>query len=98
MSDVKTRRLVCVTNPEGLHLRAAMAIQKVASRFDAEVTIVNGSQSANAKEVLQTISLAAVPGTELTLEAVGPEAERVVDRLMMLFNNNFDSSDANPGN
>jgi phosphocarrier protein len=88
MSQVTASRNVVVTNPAGLHLRAAMPIAKLARQFDAKIEIVRGRERFDAAEILQIISVGADAGMELTLEATGHDAQRALDAMAELFQNN----------
>lgn len=82
-------RTVVVRNPQGLHLRAAMAIGQTAKPFESKIELVRGDQRVEATDWLQILSLAAEAGTELVLEANGPDAEPALEALVRLFSENF---------
>jgi phosphocarrier protein len=82
-------RTVNIANPDGLHLRASASIAKVASEFHAQARVCRGRQQADAKSVLELVTLAAAQGTELRLEATGPDADQLLDALEELFENDF---------
>jgi phosphotransferase system HPr (HPr) family protein len=90
MSQPHATRTVTVANCEGVHARAASLVAKLARRFDAEVFLTKGNERVEATEVLQILSLGADRGTDLKLEAKGPEAEAAVDALARLFERGFD--------
>ena len=68
------KRTVVVRNPQGLHMRPAMAVAKIAARFRSAVTIWKQDRKVNGKSGLSIMTLAAVPGTELVLEVDGEDA------------------------
>jgi phosphocarrier protein HPr len=78
-------RMVRVTRHEGLHLRSCSAIASTVGRHQAQVTIQNGTQSANAESILDLLLLAATEGTELVLIATGTEAQEALDAVVGLF-------------
>jgi phosphotransferase system HPr (HPr) family protein len=86
---VSTRN-VKVLSPEGLHLRSASAIAAVAKRWNADIVIRKGDQRANAVNVLEIITLFALEGDELVIEATGTEAELAVEAVAKLFENGFE--------
>jgi phosphotransferase system HPr (HPr) family protein len=90
MSESKWSRTVVVINPQGLHARPADLIVKAASRFASNVEIVKGQERVDAKSILAIFTLAAMPGTELVVEADGPDAEHAVETLCELFDRGFD--------
>jgi phosphotransferase system HPr (HPr) family protein len=84
MLITETRRRFHVTPDEGLHLRLASRFAHLASRFESEMTVSSGGQVANAKSILDLLSLAASWGDWLDLEARGADAEAAVEALREL--------------
>ena len=72
-------------NREGLHARPASEFVRLAGSFDARVT-VNG---VDARSLLRIMALGATAGTEITVEASGPEASQAVDALVALVRSGF---------
>lgn len=81
MTENTGQRTVRVTNPDGLHLRTCEAVARVASAFRAEATVSRGEKRANAESVLDLMALGAEEGTELHLEASGPDSVGLLDAL-----------------
>ena len=92
MSQAKATRTVTVANPDGLHIRAASLIAKVTGQVPAKVELVKGSQRVDATDVLQIISLCALEGDQLLLEASGNDADAALEALAALFENGFDEA------
>jgi phosphocarrier protein HPr len=90
MSEVKLSRTVVVINPQGLHARPADLIVKAANRFQSNVEILKGQERVDAKSMLSIFTLAALPGTELVVEADGPDAAEAIEALCELFERGFD--------
>ena len=90
MSEPKLSRTVVVSNPQGLHARPADLVVKAATRFQSKVEIIKGNERVDAKSILAIFTLAALPGTELVVEAVGPDAEDALRALCELFDRGFD--------
>jgi phosphotransferase system HPr (HPr) family protein len=90
MSESKLSRTVVVINPQGLHARPADLIVKAANRFQSSVEIIKGQERVDAKSILAIFTLAALPGTELIVEADGPDAQHAVEALCELFERGFD--------
>ncbi|MEX2138376.1 MAG: HPr family phosphocarrier protein [Pirellulales bacterium] len=90
MSEVKLSRTVVVINPQGLHARPADLIVKTACRFQSHLEIVKGQERVDAKSMLSIFTLAALPGTELVVEAAGPDAAEALEALCKLFERGFD--------
>lgn len=82
-------RTVVVQNPLGLHLRAASALAQAARPFESKVELIKNSHRVEATDVLQILSLGAESGTQLVLEARGPDAESALEALARLFTEKF---------
>lgn len=93
MSDTKVSRTVTVINPQGLHARPADLIVKTASRFQSQVEIIKEHERVDAKSILAIFTLAAVQGTQMVVEACGPDAEEALQALAELFDRGFDELD-----
>lgn len=83
------RRKTEVANAYGLHLRPAGRFVELAQGFAAEIRVLCNGTVANGKSVLDVIGLGAVDGTELVLEACGPDAEQAVAALAELVATRF---------
>lgn len=90
MSDaVIHRRTVTVVNDQGLHFRPCQLIALAAQQHQGSVVLTRGTTRADAKSLLELLTLAAEQGTDLELEATGPEAEVVLEKVSELFSNGF---------
>ena len=78
------RRQVEITNEFGLHLGPAAKFVKLASQFQSEIRVHYNEKNINGKSILDLTLLAAENGTQLHLEASGPDAEAAVDALARL--------------
>jgi phosphotransferase system HPr (HPr) family protein len=95
MSESKLSRTVWVINSQGLHARRADLIVKAAARFQSNIEIVKGHERVDAKSILAIFTLAALPGTELVIEADGPDAADAVAAVCELFERGFDELENN---
>lgn len=75
------RRVVRITNPHGLHHRAADRFSRVARRFLCRVTLYNGTEAADGKNIWDLLSLAVLPEQEVVLETEGPDAATALEEL-----------------
>ena len=80
---------VTIINKLGLHARAASRLVNCASGFAAEIEIVRGTRSVNAKSIMGVLTLAAAIGTDLVIEAEGPDEQQALEALLALFNDRF---------
>jgi phosphocarrier protein HPr len=75
-------RSVAVGSPAGLHARAAALVAAAAAAQSLPVTVRVGDRPAvPADSVLSLLSLGATAGTELILEAEGPDAASALEAL-----------------
>ena len=87
---------VRVVNSRGFHARPAMQFADVANQFASGVKVFKGGEEpgeADGKSVMQMIILAALPGTEMRIEADGDDAQAAVDKLAELFETGFGETD-----
>lgn len=90
MADHRTYRVVTVRNPQGLHARPADMFVRLALQFAANIEIVKDGEPFDGKSILSLMTLAAEQGTELVLQARGPDAEAALNALAELFGRGFD--------
>lgn len=76
-------------NKVGLHARPASQFVQTAARFASTITVVCGTRRANAKSILQVLSLGAGGGAEITLQAEGADAEAAIAALKQLIADKF---------
>ncbi|OHB75655.1 MAG: hypothetical protein A2W31_01985 [Planctomycetes bacterium RBG_16_64_10] len=89
MNDSRATGTVVVNKPEGLHARPAELFVSLARQFNATIDILKDDQRVDAKSILHVLTLAAVQGTELRLEAVGEDAAAAVAALVGLVASDF---------
>lgn len=82
-------RIVCVLNEQGLHARPAARLAQTAQNFGAEIAISMGSQTVDAKSILDILTLAAGHGANLELRAKGADARQALDALADMFKHRF---------
>jgi phosphocarrier protein len=90
MADETVTRTVVVSNPQGLHARPAEVFVKTASQYQAKVEVIKEGYRVDGKSILNILTLAAVQGTHLNLEATGPDAQAALQALAELFARGFD--------
>lgn len=83
------KQSVTIKNQLGLHLRAAAEFIKLANIFKADVTVEKDGKKVNGKSIMSLVSLAAPIGTKITIVAQGADAERAVEKLVILVENRF---------
>jgi phosphocarrier protein HPr len=75
------KRKVKIHNPQGLHARPASAFVKLANKYESEVTVRKDDEAVNGKSIMGLMTLAAIQGSIIEIEASGPDAEKMVDEL-----------------
>lgn len=83
-------RSVEIVNERGLHARASAKFVKLASGFDAEVTVSRDGSTVDARSIMGLMMLAAGIGSIIEISAQGPEAGQAVAALVELVENRFD--------
>lgn len=92
--DVFEREIV-VDNSMGLHARPAAQLVRIASGFDATMSVEKldeegeESEEADCRSVLSLLMLAAGKGTRLLLRASGPQAEEAFRAVVEFFESKF---------
>ena len=81
---------ITIRNELGLHARPAMAFVDLASGYRADILVRKGEQSVDGKSIMQMMMLAAARGTELQVEASGPDADDAVEAIHDLAERRFD--------
>ena len=80
-------------NKLGLHARAAAHLVRVASGFESEIKLVKDEETANAKGIMGLMMLAATQGTQLELQAEGPDEDSAFESIQQLFDSRFGEED-----
>ncbi len=81
---------VTVANEAGLHARSAASIAKLARHARFRVWIRKGDTSADAKDVMDVLSLACPKGSLITLSVEDLSDKKVLTRLVRLVQNGFE--------
>ena len=81
--------VVTIMDDYGLHARPAANLARTAQSFKSEIRLISGEQVADAKSILDILSLAANRNTELTLECLGEDAPAAGETLLKLFQAKF---------
>jgi len=82
-----------ITNKRGLHARASAKFVKLASSFDAEVTVTKDGQSVDARSIMGLMMLAAGVGCCIDISAEGPQAQAALEALQALVEGRFDEGE-----
>lgn len=77
---------VVVQKESGLHARPAASFVQMANKFQAEIQILKGDKSANAKSILGLLSLAVTKNTAVTLRCEGADEQAALESLSAYLN------------
>jgi phosphotransferase system HPr (HPr) family protein len=85
----KITRTVEIKNKLGVHARAAAQVVQTANKFSAQITLSKDGQTANARSILEVLTLGGAQGSSIQLEAVGDDAEQAVRAIERLVDRRF---------
>jgi phosphocarrier protein HPr len=80
---------VNILNEQGLHARPASIFVKVAGKFKSTVSIIHGNEIANAKSIINIMSLGLKKGEEIKIVAEGTDEKEAIETLVSLIENKF---------
>lgn len=83
------KRIVEVTNEQGLHARPCHAVVSTAQGYRSELRIRHGGREVNGKSILELMTLGASRGSRLELIARGEDAGPLLDAVAGLFEDGF---------
>jgi phosphocarrier protein HPr len=86
-------RAFVIRNKRGLHARASARFVLTVEKFDAEVRVTRGGETVGGTSIMGLMMLAAAPGTSITVEATGNEADEVIEALAALIDSRFGEED-----
>lgn len=85
----EVRRTFRIINRLGLHARAASVLAKLAGGFAADISIHKDGQTARSTSVIELLLLCGQPGSDITVVAVGDDAEQAVHAIGVLIQDRF---------
>lgn len=80
-------------NKRGLHARAATRVVQVCQQYQSQTEIRFGEKTANTRNIMQLLMLAAPCGTPISIHASGPDEEQALAALEALILARFDEED-----
>ena len=82
-------RELLIINKRGLHARASAQFVQLVEKFSAAVWVTRGGETVGGTSIMGLMMRAAGPGTTVTVAAIGPEAQAVVDAIAALVADKF---------
>jgi phosphocarrier protein len=86
---MERNRTVAIVNKRGMHARAAARFAGTAATFTSQISVRRGELTANGKSIMGLMMLAAPQGTEITIQAEGPDADQALEALVALVSGRF---------
>ena len=80
---------VTITVAIGLHARPAAQFVQTAKRMQSDIRLKHGEKQANAKSIMQVLSLGVKQFGELEITAEGPDEKEAIQTLTTLVKSNF---------
>lgn len=74
-------REITINNPTGLHARPASQLVMECKKFESEITLLRGDQSANAKSIMSIMAMAITGGDRIQVTAEGTDATQAVEAI-----------------
>ncbi len=78
-----------ITTDVGLHARPATLFVRTSNQFESDIQVIYGSKEANAKSILQVLSLGVEKDGEINLIINGPDENQALNELSSLVQTNF---------
>jgi len=82
-------KMVKILNEQGLHARPASIFVKTASKFKSTVSIVHENGTANAKSIINIMSLGLKKDEEIKIITEGIDEKEAMDALLVLIESKF---------
>jgi phosphocarrier protein HPr len=84
------KREVNVTNPLGVHARPSAKVVQLASKFRSTVSLTLDGRTANARNIVAVMLLAAGAGSTIAVETIGPDEREAMNALIDLISDRFE--------
>ena len=88
-----TSRTVVIANKLGLHARPSAMLVTAAAKFQSEIFFTKDSLKVNGKSIMGVMMLAAEKGSQVIIEADGPDEAAAVDELERVISSRFGEPD-----
>lgn len=74
-------REVTINNPTGLHARPASQLVMECKKFQSEITLLRGEQTANAKSIMSIMAMAITGGDKIIVSAEGVDSKEAIEAI-----------------
>ncbi|MCS7014672.1 MAG: HPr family phosphocarrier protein [Gemmatales bacterium] len=90
MPQQRVVRSVTIADRQGLHVRQAVECARAAARFQCQIILVHGERRAeNCRSPFDILQLGAGYGAEVTIEAIGSDAQEAVEEIATILSREF---------
>jgi len=83
-----------IQNEAGIHCRPTAVIMEAVRDYPGEITVIGRHGMSTLKSALELMILALEKGAEVTVQVKGPDEEQMLQKVVALFETNFDFPDA----
>lgn len=94
MTEVSITQTFVVSTKNGLHIRPAEQLARLANRFVSQIGLIYESQRVDAKSIMEMLTLGAKQGANVVIEARGSDAKEAVAAILDLVGREFDFNDS----
>jgi len=74
-------RKMTIVNERGLHARASGALSQLCETFESAAVVRFDGEEADARSIMDLLTLAAAKGSVIEVEANGPDASAMLDAM-----------------
>lgn len=96
MAEVLITETFVVSAKNGLHIRPAEQLARLANRFESQIGLVYESQRVDAKSIMEMLTLGARHGASVLIEARGADAREAVEAILALVHTDFEEQTKQP--
>jgi phosphocarrier protein len=83
------QREVTIVNRLGLHARAAVKVVSLCSKYVSSVVLVVNGRRAEGRRLMAILMLSASVGSQVLIQAQGPDEKEAVEAVTRLISNGF---------
>jgi phosphocarrier protein HPr len=87
------KKTLTITNPKGIHARPSALLVQCAGKYQSSINMENRGVSANAKNIMEIISLGARYQDQLEVCCDGPDEAQAMSEIEGIFALNFNDND-----
>lgn len=87
------KKTATIVNKLGLHARPAAMLVSTSAKYESEVFFTKEDLRVNGKSIMGVMMLAAEKGTQLVIEADGPDEEAAIAALLEVIASGFGEND-----